>query len=131
MSAERLLHHVLGNEQGEQIRVHYDNAEAIEAAINTCIANAQKALPPQTVYEIRGKIRPEDPINQERLQRKRRTREELAKNWGVAWYWTSPEPQDFGHYGGMKQEPLFRHPVWTAELAPYGGYIVIARLRTD
>jgi hypothetical protein len=118
------------HELGEQIRVDYDDEVAVNEAIVTCIVAAQKALPPHTVFEIRGKIRPEDPINQNRLQRQLRTRDDLAKNWGVAWYWTSPEPQDFGHYGGMKQEPLFRHPVWHAELAPYGGYIVIARLRT-
>ena len=129
MSAEPLLH-LQDREMGEQIVVDYDDEAAVNAAIEKCIANAEKALPPQTVYEIRGKIRPEDPINQDRLQRKRRTRAELAKNWGVAWYWTSAEVKDFGHYGGMKQEPLFRHPVWNAKLAAFGGYIVIARLRT-
>jgi hypothetical protein len=130
MTAEPLIH-LQENEKGEQTTVDYDDEAAVKTAIADCIAAAEKALPSQTVYEIRGKARPDDPINQERLQRKRRSREELAKNWGVAWYWTSAEPKDFGHYGGMKQEPLFRHPVWNAELAPFGGYIVIARLRTD
>lgn len=120
MSAEPLLH-LDETEMGEQTAVDYDDAAAVKAAIADCIAAAQRALPPQTVYEIRGKTRPDDPILQDRAQLKRRSRDELAKDWGVAWYWNISLPQ----------EPLFHHPVWNASVTPLGGCVLIARLRTD
>lgn len=116
-------------EDGEEIRVNYDNKRAIEHAIERVIDMAYRALPPNTVFEIRGKVRPDDPINRDRLQRSHRTRAELARNWGVAWYWTSPEPNSY--FGGMAQEPLFRHDVEHAKDGPLGGYILIGRLRTQ
>lgn len=117
------------NECGEDVPVEYDDAPAVESAINKAIKMAQAYLPRGTVFEIRGKTRPDDPIHREQLQRKRRTREHLAKHWGVAWYWTSADPN--GVFGGMRQEPLFRRSVEQAEEAPFGGYIVIARLRVQ
>ena len=117
------------NECGEDIPVDYDDGPAVERAIDEAIRMARDYLPSGTVYEIRGKTRPDDRIHREPLQRRRRSREDLAKNWGVAWYWTSADIN--GYYGGLKQEPLFRHALSSAEDAPFGGYIIIARLRVQ
>ncbi len=116
-------------EDGDDIRVNYDNTRAVEQAIERVIELANRALPPNTVFEVRGKMRPDDPIQQDRVQRGHRTRAQLAANWGVAWYWTSPEPNDYVR--GLAQEPLFRDDVETAKDGPMGGYIVIARLKTQ
>lgn len=117
------------NECGEDVPVHYDNQPAVERAIAKVISMAEAYLPQGTVYEVRGKVRPDDPINRDRCQRKHRTRAELAQDWGVAWYWTSADNNRY--YGGLKQEPLFRRSIEQAEDAPFGGYIVIARLRVE
>jgi hypothetical protein len=117
------------NECGEEVPVHYDDELAVERAITKVIRMAAEHLPRGTVYEVRGKVRPDDPINRDRCQRKLRTRAQLARDWGVAWYWTSADNNRY--YGGLKQEPLFRGSVEQAEEAPFGGYIVIARLRVE
>lgn len=119
------------NECGEQVLVNYDDNEAVERAVNRVIELADSYLPEATVYEVRGKMRPDDVIDLQRNLRRRRSRTQLVENWGVAWYWTPEESRDFGHYGGMRQEPLFRKRVADAEDAPLGGYIVIARLRAQ
>lgn len=107
-------------ERGESIAVDYDDRPAVEKSIDSLIVKANAHLPSGTVYEIRGKVVPDDPIYREPLNRNKRTRRELAKEWGVAWYWT---------LGAMDQQPLFRTDVGHAQSAPLGGYIVIARIR--
>lgn len=115
------------NEAGEIVKVDYDDQPAVELAVNRAIKMAEAALPSGTVFEIRGKVRPDDPIFRIKYNT-RRTRDELAKAWSIAWYWTSTDAR--GCLDGLSQEPLFRHPVWAAEKGPFGGYILIARLRT-
>lgn len=119
----------LMNEAGEELRVRYDDKPAIEQAIDQLIGMAKRALPSNTVFEVRGKTRPDDPIFLEPLNRKRRvSQEERVARWGVGWYWTSADRH--GYYGGLLQAPLFRTDIDSAKDGPMGGYILIARLRT-
>lgn len=124
----------LTNELGNEFPVRYDAPiETVEATINAAIADAEAMLPPGVVYEIRGKVKPNtnydnygrgDPgeTNADRLARR-------TADWGLAWYWTAAEPNRL--YGGMLQDPLFRRPLVDAEEHEFGGFVVIARLRTS
>lgn len=123
----------LTNELGNEFPVRYDAPiEQLEATINRAVADAEAMLPPGIVYEIRGKVVPNGGVgNYGRDLRGETDAQRLARrtaDWGVAWYWTSAEPNRC--YGGMRQAPLFRRPVADAEENELGGFLVIARLRT-
>jgi hypothetical protein len=92
------------DEEGAYIDIDdFSNEALVESCIDQLIAEANKELPPGTVYEIRGKLFSERP-------------------WGVAWYWKRV---------AITQDPLFRKPYKEALEATLGSYVVIARCRAS
>jgi len=109
-------------QQGQSFYMPYD-FRFVEETITLIIEDAEKHLPPGTVFEIRGKQPPEPDGVDTDFGRIHMTEQEMNDRWGVAWY----------HERAMHDDPkplMPRVPVRDAEYISLGGYLLIARLKT-
>jgi hypothetical protein len=107
------------SEQGNAFRMNYDDgAKERTKMVSFAILDAKSTLPKGTVFEVRTKETPKE--HRSDYGRDFTSRDEAAKDWGVAWY----------RNDGTPEGPLFHTDVDTAFTPPGGGYLLVARLRT-
>jgi|ERR1700679_1214481 len=116
-------------ECGMSVDCRFDvSPEALKRVIQSALLpDAYKTLPPNTVFEIRGKSKPIDNrVSYFGRKPAGRLADEIAQ-WGVAWYHLPKM-----HVGlDTEKHPLFEfedHRI--IEDNPLGGYMVLAMMRT-
>jgi len=116
-------------EQCIRFPVNYDlGHDERQKAMDMVVATAKLNLPVDVVFEIRSKlIPPESGYVSYDFRRKEIHRDELAKKWGIAWYYI-PYSETWKHKFSIKQEPLFCNDVDKGHRDKLGGYILLARM---
>jgi len=105
-------------ERGNAFPVAYDSP-GVENVIGWAIHEAEQKLPPGSVYEIRGKLKPS--AGKSDYSRRKWTKAQRTEDWGVAWYFLP----------AMRDWPLMTRVPYTEGIeSELGGYLIIARLRT-
>jgi hypothetical protein len=86
--------YLYGGEKGEAFPCHYDDESAVHDAIIKAVIDATEKLPPGTVFDIRTKL---DPVLNETfvVGRSPKSRDEIAADFGVAWYSLSSKASRF------------------------------------
>lgn len=114
------------SELGEAFTCNYDDAADCRRAKEQAIADARKLFEPGTVFEIRAKLYPGDRTTD--YGTKKITRDEAAKDWGIAWYLVPKQPKGFEHLE-TATEPLVDYEYDQGEHIEAGGYILLARIK--
>lgn len=110
-------------ERGQPFAVHFDSPDK-EKVVDMAIEQAMSLLPPQTAFDIRAKQRPA--ITKTHYGRGRvKTRDEMAAEWGIAWYTHAAMQSDYRAYPLME-----RVPIYEAVEDRLGGYLLIDRMIT-
>ena len=119
-------------EYGRVFGVNYDEGrEARQKTMNLAIHDAKDSLDEGVVFEIRAKVIPSDRVSE--FSKKSFTRDDEAKKWGIAWYYIPKEVQPKGFEDEDRStatEPLFERDVDHGEVEHYGGYILLARIKS-
>lgn len=113
-------------EHGDSFQCDYDDAEDCRHTKELAIFAARRYLTPGVVFEIRAKLYPEDRTTD--YGTKKITRDEAAKDWGIAWYLVPKQPKGFEHLE-TATEPLVDYEYDQGEHIEAGGYILLARIK--
>ena len=101
-----------------------------QKTMNLAVFDAKKTVPKGTVFEVRAKVLPKDCLQD--YCRVKRTIDEIAKDWGIAWYFVPniKQPDGLEECGQppTATEPLFQNDVDEGEFQEFGGYILLARI---
>jgi hypothetical protein len=125
---------IVAEEMGVAISVnHNDGHKERQKIMNLAIFDATKTLPKGTVFEVRAKVLPEACLQGVDFCRVTRTKDEMAKDWGIAWYYVPKVIQPAGFESlpdlSTKTEPLFENDVDDGELIDVGEYLLLARIK--
>jgi hypothetical protein len=108
-------------EFGEVFPCNYDAGyEKRQEVMQAAIADARLKLTAGMVFEIRAKMYPEEGYTTP-FQRSQVTREEMAADWGIAWYLGFEEFR-------TPTEPLCIYAPHEGTYDELGGFILLARL---
>jgi len=121
-------------EKGVAFPVNYDDGhDERQKTMSLAIFDAKKNLPEGSVFEIRAKSMPKAINFPDDYGRLDRTKDEMAKNWGIAWYHVPKveQPEGFESIADLSTEigPLFESDVDKGKEYKLGGYILLARIK--
>jgi hypothetical protein len=109
-------------EFGEAFLCNYDaGRKKRQEAMDAAIADARLKLPKGMVFEIRAKIYPIEGGYKSFYGRQHISRDEMATNWGIAWYLGFEEFR-------TPAEPLILNAPHEGTYDVLGGFVLLARL---
>lgn len=115
-------------EFGETFPVDYDLGEDERRRMfDIAVADAKANLPEGAVFEVRAKNYPKAGGIAKGFGRTIKSRRDMAKAWGIAWYHTPEPPQGFPRR--MSHNPLVTcSDTSKGEVKYEGGYVLLARM---